>query len=533
MSRGRASRKVSLRPREHLAREQGAVSKDWGGRLPVALVYPNRYYLGMSNLGIHAIYRLLNDHPRIVCERVFLEEGWEGQPPRSLESGRPLADFAVVAFSVSYELDYFHVASLLKDSGLPLYSRQRQPGHPLVIAGGPCITANPMPLAPFFDCLCPGEAEAILPAMLTLLLESGGHRQEDLLDALSALPGCYVPERFTGGRITRQWLPDLDAFPTHTTILSPDTELGDLYLIEAERGCPRGCRFCLVNTTFQPARFRSRERLVAQAREGLRFRRRIGLVGPAVADHPEIPGLLEDLLDMNAEISVSSLRIGSRSRRIIPLLARGGARTVTLAPEAGSLRLRRSIKKNIAEEEILETIAAATAEGIEQIKLYFMLGLPGETEEDVQATVALMTAVRGVVLRQKSGTRLAMNIAPFVPKAGTPFQWLPVTPTPLLNRRLAQLQRSLAPLGIQLKHESPAWSQVQGILSRGGTDVTPILAEMPEISLSGWKRAVARHGLDVDFYARAWGTDQHLPWDFIDLGTPPEKLAEELCAAQS
>ena len=255
-------------PRDIRARETATVIKDWGGRLPVALVYPNSYYLGMSNLGIHAIYKLLNDYDDVVCERFFYDPDnpSPGNPPLSVESGRPLSDFAVIAFSISYEMDYFHVAPILKAAGIPLYSADRDESHPLIIVGGPCITANPMLVSPFFDCLCIGEAESIFPSILPILSEGLPEQREDLLKALASRPSIYVPSLPPERPVIRQWVQDLDAFPVNSTVLTPDTELGDLFLTEIQRGCRQGCRFCLVNCVFSPIRFRNINSLLELAR---------------------------------------------------------------------------------------------------------------------------------------------------------------------------------------------------------------------------------------------------------------------------
>ncbi len=220
--------------RYQLSRETGTIFKDWGGRIPIAIIYPNSYHIGMSNLGIHTIYSLLNSYQNVVCERVFWNKKEKDKPITtfSLESQRPLSDFAVLAFSISYELDYFNVVQILKASGIPLYAADRDESHPLVIAGGPCIIANPMPLSPFFDCLCIGEAEPILPAMLPVLAEGIGGKRDELLKTLASLPGIYVPQSYDRTPVARQWATNLDDFPVHSIILTPDTELGKLYLIE-------------------------------------------------------------------------------------------------------------------------------------------------------------------------------------------------------------------------------------------------------------------------------------------------------------
>ena len=514
--------------RQILSREEGTVFKDWGGRLPAALIYPNSYYVGMSNLGIHAIYRLLNNYGDVVCERAFYEKG-QNTAPISLESGRSLRDFAVLAFSVTYELDYFNVVQVLRASGIPLYATERNERHPLIIAGGPCITANPMPLAPFFNCLCIDEAEAILPEMLPALADGISSNRQELLKALSRLPGIYVPQQHTGKPVVRQWVKDLDDFPVTSTVLTPDTELGNLYLIEVERGCDWGCRFCLVNNTFRPARYRSINRLVAEAENGLRYRKRLGLVGPAVTDHPDIEELVTRLRQMGAELSVSSLRIKPLSPVVLAALARGGARTITLAPEAGSERLRRLIAKGINEDDILGAVRAVAGQGIRRLRFYFMIGLPSESDEDVEEIISLTLACKGILDRQSGGGRITLSIAPFVPKAGTPFQWLPMAPLSILEQRLSLLKNRLQPKGISVKAESLAWTEVQAILARGDTSLSPVLADIKEVSLSTWRHAVREHQLDTEYIAhQQWDTEQELPWSLIDSGTSTGHLKQEL-----
>ncbi len=499
--------------RRRLSCEQGTIIKDWGGRIPIALIYPNTYYVGMSNLGIHAIYRLLNIRPEIVCERAFWEK--ESQSVLSLESQRPLSDFAVLAFSITYELDYFNVVQVLRASGIPSYAAERDERHPLVIAGGPCVIANLMPLSPFFDALCIGEAEPILPPLLEVLFEGLGSRREELLTALASLPGVYVPQH-SSGKVVRQWTKNLNEFPVGSAVVTKDTELGALYLIEVERGCNWQCCFCLVSNAFSPMRFRSLGVLLEQGREGLKYRKRVGLVGPNVSAHPQIEELAVKLREMGAALSVSSLRIKPLSEVLLRELAQSGAETITLAPEAGSERLRRLIKKGISDQDILEAISKAAEQKVRQVKLYFMLGLPSETDEDIEAIVKLAAQCKGILDKKRSGTRLTLNAAPFVPKAGTPFQREPMERIPILNRRLALLRDGLQPRGIKLKSESPAWSEVQAVLSRGDTKVADVLANIEESTLAGFRRAAEQCQLDVDFYAhQKWDENVELPWRLI------------------
>jgi len=510
--------------KERLSREQGTIIKDWGGRLPVALIYPNSYYIGMSNLGIHAIYKILNSYSDVVCERIFSND----KPTLSLESRRPLAEFAVIAFSISYELDYFNVVNTLKDSSIPLYAADRDDRHPLVIAGGACITANPMPLVPFFDCLCIGEAEPIVPAMLSVLSQGVGRRDEKLKE-LARLPGVYVPQYHNGKVVARQWMHNLDDFMVSSTVLTPDTELGDLYLIEVERGCNWGCRFCLVSSAFCPLRYRSLGRLTEQAKLGLKYRKRLGLVGPVVTAHPEIEELLFRLRQMGAGLSLSSLRVSPLSSKVLSEIVKGGARTITLAPEAGSQRLRRVIGKNISEDDILNAVSRVAEQGIKKLKLYFMIGLPSETDADIEQIITLAIRCKDMLDKGKAGCRLSLNVTPFVPKAWTPFQWLPMADLATLNNRLAILKKRLSPRGVKVKSESPAWSQVQGALARGDTKMAEVLAGMEEVSLAGWRRAIEKYQLDLDFYVlEKWDVSRQLPWEVLDLGVSKEHLIREL-----
>ncbi len=515
--------------RQQLSREQGAIIKDWGGRIPIALIYPNSYYVGMSNLGIHTIYSLLNAYGGVVCERAFWGRDDIRQQTLSLESQRPLSDFAVLAFSITYEVDYLNVVQILKASGVPLYAADRDKRHPVVIVGGPCITANPMPLAPFFDCLCIGEAEPILPALLSVLFEGISGRRDELLKALASLPGIYVPQRYSGAPVVRQWANNLDDFPTTSTILTRDTELGDLYLIEVERGCNWGCRFCLVSNVFSPVRFRFRDKLIEQARLGLKYRQRLGLVGPVVSDYPQLEELLISLRQMGAGFSLSSLRVRPLSQALLTEIVEGGAQTIALAPEAGSQRLRQLIRKGISEDDVLAAVSKVAELKIKQLKLYFMVGLPSETDEDIEEIITLTLRCKGILDRRQSGCRISLSIAPFVPKAGTPFQWLPMAQPSTLNRRLSLLKRGLLPKGIKLKCESPAWSQVQAVLARGDAKLAGVLANVEGVSLAGWRQAVKKSRLDVDFYAhQRWDTSQKLPWAILDSGVKPGHLELEL-----
>ncbi|PYM30679.1 MAG: radical SAM protein, partial [Candidatus Rokuibacteriota bacterium] len=397
-----------------LAEEQGTVRKDWGGRVAFGLVYPNSYAVGMSNLGFQTIYRHLNALPGVVCERVFLPDPEDvtelrrtGGVPFSLESQRPLTDFHMLGFSVTYEGDYINVLRLLTLAGIPLRAAMRRPHDPLVLMGGVCAFSNPEPMAPFMDVIAVGEGEELVVELIERYRGGDGDR-ETLLDALAAVEGIYVPERYAvagapgGGLaavtpragapaiVTKRRLKNVNAFETIATVKTPSAEYGHMALLEVGKGCGRGCRFCLEGQVYRPVRHRSldalRETVAQLAKSG---ETRIGLVGACVSDYPWIGDLLKIVEENGLEVSISSIRADSLTDGLVEALARGGHRTLTVAPEAGTERLRRVIRKAITDEQIVAACDLVRAHGIPNLKTYFMIGQPTETREDVEAIPAL------------------------------------------------------------------------------------------------------------------------------------------------
>ncbi|MBI2908782.1 MAG: radical SAM protein [Chloroflexi bacterium] len=515
------------RNRRRLRRERGAIVKDWGGRLPVALIYPNSYYLGMSSLGFQTVYGFFNGFDTVVCERVFVEEAsGEVGAPLSVESQRPLGDFAILAFSISFELDYFNVVRLLNAAGIPLFAEQRDERHPLIIAGGPCLTANPEPVAPFLDAIAIGEGEAVLPALTSLLMDGAGEDRRALLKALSLLPGVYVPALKQAGPVQRQWARNLDDFATTSAVLTPDTDLANMFLVEVARGCGRGCRFCLAGFAFRPFRYRSLGKLLEQAKPAQGAR--VGLVGAAVADHPQIDELVAALRSAGTRISVSSLRADAVTEAMIQALAESGTRTVVLAPEAGAERLRCAINKVISEESLLRAADIVAKHRLSQLKLYYMLGLPTETEQDIRELVRLTLAVSETVARWGNRTRVSVNVSPFVPKAGTPFQWLPMEQPAELERRLSAITSALRPKGIKVSGESVAWSVVQGVLARGDRKLSRALVRAKNPSLAAWRRALEEENIKQEAYLyRAIPFTEPLPWVAVESGVEAGYLRRE------
>ncbi|HEM61499.1 MAG TPA: radical SAM protein, partial [Chloroflexi bacterium] len=488
------------RARRKLDAEVGTVFKDWGGRLPVALIYPNTYYVGMSNLGVHVIYRLFNACTDVVCERVFYDR--DDELPASLESQRPLRDFAVLAFSLSFELDYLHLVDMLRRSGLPLAADSRDESHPLLLAGGPCVVANPEPLAHIVDAFAIGEGEAIVPGLASVLTRIPDLSRRELLRRLASVPGIYVPAcydvRTADSQIVaiepqegvpypveRQWLRDLDSQPATSVVLTHDTEFGDMFLMEAARGCGRGCHFCLTAVAYAPVRERSPETLLAAAREGLAHRDTVGLVGASISDYSQLSKLVTDLRAEGARISVASLRVDPLPEFLLEILAESGSQTITIAPEAGSERLRRRIRKGVSTEDIISAAERVARYDFPHLKLYFMLGLPGEERSDVEAIVVLIQEVRKRFTR-----RVTVNVTPFVPKAQTPFQGVAMASRHTIEGRLDYVKRELRALGVETRADSPRWAEVQGILARGDRALGKALEALKGTTWSAWRRAL-------------------------------------------
>jgi radical SAM superfamily enzyme YgiQ (UPF0313 family) len=516
--------------RGKVSKEIGATVKDWGGQVPVALAYPNSYYLGMSSLAVHLIYRLFNEQPGIVCERTFFTKG----QPIALESQRPLMDFVALAFTLSFEMDYFNLVEMLRRAGIPPLAEKRDERHPLLLAGGPCVTANPEPLAPIFDALVIGEGEEVIPALTETLRRGVRAPRLELLRQWAVIPGLYVPrfyqveydglgikiehEPFAPYPVKRQWVRDLDAHPTTSVILTDETKFGDMYLIEVARGCGRGCRFCLAGFSYRPLRERSVDILLDQAKEGLGYREKIGLVGAALSDYSQIDALTQGLRQLGAQISVSSLRVDSLSETLLEALVEGGTQTLTIAPEAGSPRLRSCINKDISEEEILDAAQRASRR-FPQLKLYYMFGLPSERDEDTEALVHLTQKIK-----ERFSGHLIVSLSPFVPKANTPYQWAPMTPLPVLEARLRYVKQRLP--SIEVRSESAAEAAMQATLARGDRRVGLALAHTKGKSLPAWKREVARQGLAYEalLEERPRGT---LPWKVVDNRVSEEYLWQE------
>lgn len=511
-----------------LAREEGTVFKDWGGRLPIALIYPNTYRLGMSSLAVHTLYRLFNDRPDVVCERAFW--GYQSPPEDdepiiSLESQRPLADFPLLAFSLSYEMDYFNTVQALRRAGIPLLADDRDESWPLILAGGPAVYANPAPLADILDAIFIGEAEDLLPQLVDALQEACRASRPQALRILAQVPGVYVPA-IGNDPVSRVWKRDLDAQPATTQIYAPDTEFGDRALIEIGRGCVRGCRFCMAGYVYRPMREMSLDAVLATARDALRYRDKLGLVSAAVSDHRQIDQIAVELRALGARIAISSMRVDPLSEPLLQALADSGTRTLTIAPETGSDRLRRCINKRQTDEQLLHAVDLAAHHGFQQIKMYFMVGHPTETDADIEDTVNLVLTARA-----RFPGRLIINTTPYVPKPHTPFQWAAMTPVKILEARIKYLKRRLQPERVTVRSDSPAWATVAGTLARGDRQLGRVLAQMKGTGLREWRRALKVEGLSQEDYLRGRSMDEPLPWSVVDMGVSRRYLTREMQTA--
>lgn len=522
--------------------ESGAVSKEWGGRLAVALTMPNTYYVGMSSLALQLLYRTFNQETDVVCERIFWEKGAQaaGKPLLSLETGRTAAEFDLWAFTISWEMDYFNIIELLRQAGIPPLAADRQQGAqwdgspwPLLIAGGPGVTMNPEPIAPFFDAILIGEGEEAVPHLIEHCRTALREDPAALLADLDQTPGWYVPTLRPSNRtheqfrpVERLWVRSLPAFDTSSTFYTPDTEFSNMHLMEIARGCGRGCRFCLAGYVYRPPREQPLDKLLVSAEAAVRQgHTKVGLVSAAVSDHTQIDELATALQAMGASISASSMRMDPISVPLIKAMAATGAQNLTVAPEAGSQRLRNVINKTQTEEQMMRAVSLAQEYNFPQLKLYFMVGHPTETDDDIQALIDFTLEAR-----KRFKRRIAINATPFVPKAHTPFQWEGMAGVDLLRQRQKRIHQALARHGVDVRADSPDWAEVQAVLSRGDRRLAEVLLALPVggVTVRTFFQTMAACGLAKEHYIGRWEVGSPLPWDVVQSGVSENYFHYEL-----
>ena len=540
---------------ERLARERGYYRYPQGTRTRFALAYPNTYFIGMSNLGIHVIYELLNRRVDTACERVFLPDRTEisryertQTPMMSVETQTPLADFAVIGFAVSFEMDYFHIPLMLRHGRVPVMSVDRTDFDPIVIAGGPCATFNPEPFADFIDAFIIGEGEGIVTSVLDRIRlgRENGESRKETIAALAQIDGVYVPvlytpqyddkEQFIGydiadgaPKIIRRHFEPLTS-GGETVIATNFTEFGAMYIIEVARGCGRHCRFCMAGYCFRVPRVRPLDILKEGVDRAEKLGKKVGLMGAAISDYPEVDELVTYIRSKDMRYSCASLRADSLTQAVVDGLADSGQKTITIAPETGSERLRRVINKGISEENLRTAAQLSAKSGIQHMRLYIMIGLPTETDEDIDAIIGLAERTQAHMAEVGCKGRLTLSINPFIPKPFTPFQWMAMDHQKSIEKKLQYIKKSLQKnRRIEVLVESPKEAYIQGVLARGDRRLGKVLAACAlDRGSKSFKSEMKKAGLDMDHYNYRERTfDDYLPWSHLDMGLNEGYLEQE------
>lgn len=559
------------KPARYTGGEWNSLTKDWGKTsIRVALIYPDTYEIGMSNMALPILYELLNSQPDVLAERAFAP--WidmeaimrtAGIPLYSLESKSPLKDFDIIGFSLGYELTYTNVLNMLHLAQIPVLASERDDSHPVIIAGGSC-TLNPEPMADFIDFFVIGDGEEVLPELLDCYRawKGRGNAKRELFLQVAAIPGIYVPGlyqvEYQPDGLVKNITPTTDQVkptiqrrtvsklpPPPTKLVVPYIEvIHDRGAIEIQRGCSRGCRFCQAGIIYRPVRVRPEKEIIQAVGEIIANcgYNEVSLVSLTTSDYPQIDKLVAGLVHQYPDLGLSlpSLRIDSSSLKLIDSLPSHRKTGLTFAPEAGSERLRKIINKNIPEDQLMETAAAAFDRGWTTLKLYFMLGLPQETMDDVEHIVQLVNKVHSLG-RSARGKRpqIRISLSTFVPKPHTPFQWVAQESEQQLNAKHELLKGGLRRKGIRLSWQDPKVSLLEATLSRGDRRVGKVIyrawqlgctfdAWSEHFKYENWLRAFEETGLEPGFYARRERSpDEILPWAHIDIGVTSAFLKRE------
>ncbi len=512
----------------------------------VAIVYPNTYFVGMSNLGLHIIYEEINLRNDSVCERIFLPEKKELEaydktktPLMSVETQRPMHQFDVVAFDVTFEMDYFHIPLMLRHGRVPIMGKDRTEFDPIVIAGGPCATFNPEPFADFIDAFIIGEGEGIVSRVLDIIRDGKmeGLDRHAILRQLANISGVYVPSLYVpiysddgefkgyhiaeGAPKTIKRHFEMLTSGGETVVATNYTEFGAMYIIEVARGCGRHCRFCMAGYCFRVPRVRPLEILKEGVDRAEKLGKKVGLMGAAISDYPEVDELVTYIRSKDMRYSCASLRADSLTQAVVDGLADSGQKTITIAPETGSERLRRVINKGISEEHLQNAATLSAKSGIQHMRLYIMIGLPTETDEDIEAIVGLAERTQAHMAEVGCKGRLTLSINPFIPKPFTPFQWMAMDNQKTVEKKLQYIKKALQKnRRIEVLVESPKEAYIQGVLARGDRRLGAVLAACAaDRGSKSFKSEMKAAGLDMDeMNYRERSFDEFLPWSHLDMG---------------
>ena len=512
----------------------------------VAIVYPNTYFVGMSNLGLHIIYEEINLRNDSVCERIFLPEKKELEaydktktPLMSVETQRPMHQFDVVAFDVTFEMDYFHIPLMLRHGRVPIMGKDRTEFDPIVIAGGPCATFNPEPFADFIDAFIIGEGEGIVSRVLDIIRDGKmeGLDRHTILRQLADISGVYVPSLYVPiysedgefkGYDIAEGVPktikrhfEMLTSGGETVVATNYTEFGAMYIIEVARGCGRHCRFCMAGYCFRVPRVRPLDILKEGVERAEKLGKKVGLMGAAISDYPEVDELVNYIRSKDMRYSCASLRADSLTQAVVDGLADSGQKTITIAPETGSERLRRVINKGISEEHLQNAATLSAKSGIQHMRLYIMIGLPTETNEDIEAIVGLAERTQAHMEKVGCKGRLTLSINPFIPKPFTPFQWMAMDNQKVVEKKLQYIKKALQKnRRIEVLVESPKEAYIQGVLARGDRRLGAVIAACAaDRGSKSFKSEMKAAGLDMDdMNYRERSFDEFLPWSHLDMG---------------
>lgn len=512
----------------------------------IAIVYPNTYFVGMSNLGLHIIYEEINLRNDSVCERIFLPEKKELEaydktktPLMSVETQRPMHQFDVVAFDVTFEMDYFHIPLMLRHGRVPIMGKDRTEFDPIVIAGGPCATFNPEPFADFIDAFIIGEGEGIVSRVLDIIRDGKmeGLDRHAILRQLADISGVYVPSLYVPiysedgefkGYDIAEGVPktikrhfEMLTSGGETVVATNYTEFGAMYIIEVARGCGRHCRFCMAGYCFRVPRVRPLDILKEGVERAEKLGKKVGLMGAAISDYPEVDELVNYIRAKDMRYSCASLRADSLTQAVVDGLADSGQKTITIAPETGSERLRRVINKGISEEHLQNAATLSAKSGIQHMRLYIMIGLPTETDEDIEAIVGLAERTQAHMEKVGCKGRLTLSINPFIPKPFTPFQWMAMDNQKAVEKKLQYIKKALQKnRRIEVLVESPKEAYIQGVLARGDRRLGAVIAACAaDRGSKSFKSEMKAAGLDMDnMNYRERSFDEFLPWSHLDMG---------------